>query len=367
MQPPLAHKNRRMVQSQRQKNVFWYSLGLLHNRRLARIIALSGYQLTLGLPFAQAEVLIWGKSAAARRGQKIARHFNAPLLYCEDAFLRSLFPARLSQEPPIGIMLDKRGFHYDPAQPSDLEQILQHAPLNDPQELQRAEDAIFRLQDQHLSKYSAFDPRLPLPEPGFILLIDQTRGDGAVRASGGGQIDFDAMLAHAKAHFPDHKIIIRTHPETRLNLREGYFSARHCDTPQITLFNCATSPWHLLERAKAVYSFSSQLGFEAILAGHRPHIFGQPFYAGWGLTVDHKPMPWRSRKLSSRQLFLAAMIKYPIWYDAYRDRLCSLETTLDNLEAETRTWREDHQGWSASGISLWKRRHFRAFLADTNP
>ena len=362
MQPPLAHKNRRMVQSQRQKNVFWYSLGLLHNRRLARILALSGYQLTLGLPFAQAEVLIWGKSAAARRGQKIARHFNAPLLYCEDAFLRSLFPARLSQEPPIGIMLDKRGFHYDPAQPSDLEQILQHAPLNVPQELQRAEDAIFRLQDQHLSKYSAFDPRLPLPEPGFILLIDQTRGDGAVRASGGGQVDFDAMLEHAKAHFPDHKIIIRTHPETRLNLREGYFSARHCDTPQITLFNCATSPWHLLERAKAVYSFSSQLGFEAILAGHRAHIFGQPFYAGWGLTVDHKPMPWRSRKLSSRQLFLAAMIKYPIWYDAYRDCLCSLETTLDNLEAEARTWREDHQGWSASGISLWKRRHFRAFF-----
>ena len=115
MQPPLAHKNPRMVQSQRQKNVFWYSLGLLHNRRLARILALSGYQLTLGLPFAQAEILIWGKSAAARRGQKIARHFNAPLLYCEDAFLRSLFPARLSQEPPIGIMLDKRGFHYDPA------------------------------------------------------------------------------------------------------------------------------------------------------------------------------------------------------------------------------------------------------------
>tara|TARA_E500000178_G_scaffold224761_1_gene221667 strand:+ start:3027 stop:3500 length:474 start_codon:yes stop_codon:yes gene_type:complete len=56
------------------------------------------------------------------------------------------------------------------------------------------------------------------------------------------------------------------------------------------------------------------------------------------------------------------MIKYPVWYDAYRDRLCSLEAILDNLEAKTRTWREDHQGWSASGISRWKRRHFRAFL-----
>ena len=58
MEPPLAHKNRHMVQSQRKKNVFWYSVGLLHNCRLARILALSGYQLTLGLPFAQAEVLI---------------------------------------------------------------------------------------------------------------------------------------------------------------------------------------------------------------------------------------------------------------------------------------------------------------------
>ena len=71
MQPHLAHENRRMVQSQRQKNVFWYSLWLLDNRRLAHILALSGYQLTLGLPFAQAEVLIWGKSAAARRGPAI--------------------------------------------------------------------------------------------------------------------------------------------------------------------------------------------------------------------------------------------------------------------------------------------------------
>ena len=36
----------------------------------------------------------------------------------------------------------------------------------------------------------------------------------------------------------------------------------------------------------AVYTVSSQLGFEAILHGHiRPQVFGQPFYAGWGL--DH--------------------------------------------------------------------------------
>ena len=94
------------------------------------------------------------------------------------------------------MMVDKGGSLSDPAQPSDLEQILLHEPLNNPQELQRAEDVIFQLQDQHLSKYSAFGPRIPRPEAGFILLINQTCGDGTVRASGGGQINFDAMLAH---------------------------------------------------------------------------------------------------------------------------------------------------------------------------
>jgi capsular polysaccharide export protein len=53
------------------------------------------------------------------------------------------------------------------------------------------------------------------------------------------------------------------------------------------------SPWRLFEHARAVYTVSSQLGFEAILAGHRPVTFGVPFYAGWGLTDDRRPVPAR--------------------------------------------------------------------------
>lgn len=47
MQAPLADKKRRMVQSLRQKPVLWYSLGLLHKRRVTRILALLVYQLML--------------------------------------------------------------------------------------------------------------------------------------------------------------------------------------------------------------------------------------------------------------------------------------------------------------------------------
>ena len=44
-----------------------------------------------------------------------------------------------------------------------------------------------------------------------------------------------------------------------------------------------------MEGAAAVYTVSSQLGFEAIFAGHKPRVFGQPFYAGWALQTTNDP------------------------------------------------------------------------------
>ena len=49
------------------------------------------------------------------------------------------------------------------------------------------------------------------------------------------------------------------------------------------------------------------------------------------------------------------MILAPTWYDPFRDRLAELETILDIAEAETRAAREDRAGYTAHGISLWKR------------
>ena len=105
----------------------------------------------------------------------------------------------------------------------------------------------------------------------------------------------------------------------------------------------------------AVYTVSSQMGFEAILAGHRPHVFGQPFYAGWGLSEDFTPVTRRQRRLTRAQLFAAAMILYPVWYDPCRDRLCPLDEAISALEAQVRAWREERHGWQASGMRLWKR------------
>ncbi len=187
-----------------------------------------------------------------------------------------------------------------------------------------------------------------------MLVVDQTADDASVTASRGNRNSFLEMLHYAREEHPGARIVIKSHPETAAGQRPGHFRDEDAG-PEVTLLSDAVSPWRLFEGAVAVYVFSSQLGFEAILAGHRPVVFGQPFYAGWGLTDDRTPLDRRQRRLTRAQLFAGAMIQFPTWYDPYRDRLCDFETAAEALAAQARAWREDRSGWVASGMRLWKR------------
>ena len=342
------------------RKLFYYNGGFLRQKRVRRILSLAGYELTLGLPDRGDMVAVWGQSPNQYRGQWIAKKRKAGLLRVEDAFLRSVQPGRAG-DPPLGLILDRSGCHFDASYPCDLENILRHDPLKDTDLLCRAEQTIMRIRDNHISKYNAFETTQSPPAPGYVLVIDQTFGDAALRASGAGKAEFKAMLAAARREHPDANIIIKSHAETILGHRRGYFSAADA-TDTIRLLATPISPWQLFDGAIAVYTMSSQMGFEAILAGHTPHVFGQPFYAGWGLSKDRKPITGRTRILSRAQLFAAAMILYPIWYDPYRDRLCALEDVLDILEAQSRAWRDDHRGWVACGMRLWKRPHLQSIF-----
>ena len=350
----------------KRRRLFHYNLGFLRDRRLRRILALAGYDLTFrGTPGPEDAVAVWGHSPYAPRGEKVARRTGAQLIRLEDAFLRSLHPGRAGG-PTIGLMIDRLGgAHFAPDAPSELETILAEDPLDNAAELAMARAAMERMRDSHLSKYSATEPEAPCPEPGYVLVVDQTRGDASVTTSGADANSFREMLYYAQEDNPGARIVIKTHPETRAGHRQGYFSQADA-SETITVLDSPVSPYALLEGAVAVYTVSSQLGFEAIVMGHRPNVFGRPIYAGWGLSEDRAalPLPRRGRSLTRAQLFAGAMIKAPTWYDPCTDRLCDLETALGSLEAETRAWREDHRGWQAGGMRLWKRRPLRQFFGQ---
>jgi len=323
------------------------------NPGLRRILTAAGHDLRPGLPAPGEGVVVWGRSPTAWRGEAAAARRNAPLIRIEDAFLRSLRPGRQG-DAPLGLLIDPYGLHFDASLPSLVERIIATHPLDDSNLLSRAKDGIARLQAADLSKYNIHDPDLPPPPPGYVLIIDQTRDDASIRHSGASAATFPAMLAQAREDHPTARILIKTHPETRLGLRPGHFDAASLP-PGVTLLSDPLSPWALLEGAIAVYTVSSQLGFEAILAGHRPRVFGQPFYAGWGLTTDEQPIPRRKRTLTRAQLFAAAMILAPTWFDPCRNRICSFEEAVDQLEADCFAWRQDRQGHVALNIRLWKR------------
>jgi len=357
------------------RRVFHFNGGFVLQRRVRRILSLAGYELKLGYPSSDDLVAVWGKSPTASRGEAVATRSRASLLRIEDAFLRSLHPGR-DGEAPLGLVIDRRGIHFDSSTPSDLEHILATHPLDDTAMMDRARGCMAQIQEAHLSKYTAFDPGLACPEPGYVLVIDQTRGDASVTHGAADANTFREMLYWAQEDHPGARIVIKTHPETAQGHRAGYFSATD-QNDRITLLSDPVSPWGLMEGAIAVYTVTSQMGFEAIFAGHRPQVFGQPFYAGWGLTDDRHPHPLtrRRRTLSRAQLFAGAMLLYSTWYDPYRDRLCDLETAIMSLAAQTRAWREDHRGWTAHGMRLWKRtalqrffgRHRRVIFAGSRP
>ena len=343
------------------KRGYSYNAGFLTQRRVRRILQLAGYDLRLGKPGPDDDVLVWGHSPYAGRGTRVASATGAHLVRIEDAFLRSLHPGR-SGDPPMGLIIDRRGIYFDTSGPSDLEVLLSTHPLDDTALLDRARGAMARIAAAHLTKYAANDPDLEPPPPGYVLLIDQTRGDAAIRMGAASAHSFAEMLAHAMEDHPGAPIVIKTHPETRAGHRAGHFDP--AALPQgVTIDDRPIPPQRLFEGARAVYCVTSLLGFEAILAGHRPVLFGVPFYAGWGLSDDRRPTPARrQRRLTRAQLAAAALILYPTWYDPYRDRLGRIEDVLGALEAEVRAWRADRAGYVAVGMRAWKRRHLTQFF-----
>lgn len=346
------------------RRLFVYNGGLLRGR-VRRILDLAGWGPRLGLASADDLIGIWGAAGTAWRGRAVAARRGAGLVHIEDAFLRSILPGRargpLARRGPIGLMVDPLGLHFDPSQPSLIEALIAGgttAPL-----YAQARAGIDRLIAADLSKYNAHLPDLPPPEPGYVLVIDQTRGDAALM--GADRARFLQMLAAARAEHPGQQVLIRSHPETAQGLRPGHFTAADL-LPGEAICDSPVSPWALLHGARAVYAVSSQLGYEAMLAGHRPRLFGQPFYAGWDLSEDEMPTP-RRHPAPVEALFAASHLIAPLWYDPCRDRLTDFDGALDQMEAEARAFRQDHAGHLAYGMRLWKRPHIARAFGSAHP
>jgi capsular polysaccharide export protein len=88
-----------------------------------------------------------------------------------------------------------------------------------------------------------------------------------------------------------------------------------------------------------VHTMTSLTGFDALLRGKRVVVYGQPFYAGWGLTEDVLKVgvafARRQRHLSLDELVAGTLLRYPIYWDWDLKGYTTCEAVLHRI-VETR-------------------------------
>ena len=308
-------------------------------------------------------LLGWGRKASARRAERLAFRRQLPLWRCEDAFLRSLDLG--PDSVPLGLVLDDTGIYYDASGPCRLERLI--AASATPAQVQRAEALRALWCEQRVSKYNGAR-EAPAPAQPFVLVVDQTAGDLAIGLGGATAASFQAMLAAALDHHPGCLVLVKTHPDVVRGRKRGHFQPRQLQHPRIRLEASGGHPAALLEQAEAVYTVTSQLGFEALLWGRPVHCFGMPFYAGWGLTTDALPAPARRAAAAPRQLaelVHAALVDYAVYVDPHRHRRCAVEELITAIGLQRRLRRQLPARIEAFGFTPWKQPVLRRFLAGS--
>lgn len=254
-----------------------------------------------------------------------ARDAGVPVWSIEDGFVRSRgLGAGLVQ--PCSLVVDRQRPHYDPAGPSDLEDMLQSA-TPDGAELARAERLIDLIRAGGVTKYQLGGGRVDVPVNRRVVLVPgQVADDRSVICGSAGIVDMADLLTRVRAAEPDAFIIYKPHPDVVTGLRRGATQVPHAD-----LIAADADLNRLLDRIDAVHVLSSQTGFEALLRGCAVVTHGQPFYGGWGLTTDMAPIPRRTRRLSLPELVHGVLIDYPLYADPDTGQACSAEHLVERL------------------------------------
>lgn len=267
-----------------------------------------------------------------------ARTGCIPVL-CEDGFLRSADTWANRDTPPeymqgCSVIFDTRGFHFDATRESTVERMLNDRALvvSDGQRAE-ARRLIGRIVSERLTKYNhqpMFAPQVGRPGRRKVLVVDQSYGDFAIRKGWGSEQTFADMLDDAKRENPDADILVKTHPDTMTGRVLGYYDDVR-EEGNVFRVTMPVNPYSLMDVVDKVYVCSTQLGFEALMAGKEVHVYGMPFYAGWGLTVDKQKNPRRTNVRSLEEVFYIFYVMYTRWIDVTNGEPCPIDRAIDNL------------------------------------
>jgi len=154
------------------------------------------------------------------------------------------------------------------------------------------------------------------------------------------------LLRAVREENRDAHVVYKPHPDVLAGLRskgkDEDETGRWCDEMLVE-----ADMDDLLGKVDEVHVLTSLAGFEALLRNRRVVCYGQPFYAGWGLTTDSVPVARRTRRLGLDELVAGALILYPAYLSQTTGRFTTPERTLEELLA----WRRKDSG----SLPLWRK------------
>jgi capsule polysaccharide export protein KpsC/LpsZ/FMN phosphatase YigB (HAD superfamily) len=273
-----------------------------------------------------AEIMIYN-GRAHQYLLRFAKQHKIKISYLGLGFMQELMGYDINQAP-FSFFLDTKNHPYDAASPSVLERVLaQHDFNKNPRWLPFAKMMRYLLL-QKIGVQSECES-LDFEQEKIIVF---------------GQHDFDLTLKFEAEHGLKTEVFIKNiiskHPEAKIyylpalqELLTSQFSEKKdflnqmdvdvLDPHQhwgVTLLQCCCA-----------YTISSTMGLYALMAGIELNIMGQPFYAGWGMSVDHQHIARRQRQLTIDELLAGALIVYSRYHDPVSQRKMTPAQALQSV------------------------------------
>ncbi|HEC1784518.1 TPA: capsular polysaccharide biosynthesis protein [Campylobacter lari] len=270
------------------------------------------------------KIFIWGKKYDKAL---LAKDFKNAIFLVEDGFLRSVFLGS-DLTRPFSLIVDSKGLYVDPSKPSDLEDILQNH-IFDESLKQRAKKLITTITQNKFSKYNGLKhEKLNFNTNKKIILIPAQVEDDASMILGGAGFDTLKLLQSVRKANENAFIVFKPHPDVlsgnRKGLKDKSIILKYCDE---IIENVSIDS--AINACDEVHTITSTSGFDALLRGKKVVVYGKPFYAGWGLTMDLHQIPRRTRVLSLEELVAGVLILYPRYIHPKSKNLCEVELALD--------------------------------------
>jgi capsular polysaccharide export protein len=262
----------------------------------------------------------------------------------EDGFVRSV---GLGSDliPPLSIVLDERGIYFDPSRASDLEHILNTSEFTE-EELAEAADIRTFMVDHGITKYNIDRQNVPSWHAGgrrIVFVPGQVEDDASI-ISGSRSITTNIGLLQAvRAASPNAFIVFKPHPDVQSGNRKGKITVSDMNgladavEPALSVVSC-------IECSDEVHTMTSLAGFDSLLRRKHVVTYGEPFYAGWGLTEDMASgavsFSRRSRQLTLDEFVAGALLRYPIYWDRELKGYASCMAVLHRIRDERNHLRE---------------------------